>query len=118
KTRTVGFDDGSKRQYGALLIATGADPVQLPIPGSPKIPVLYLRSWADGRAIVERLEGARRALVIGSSFIGLEVAASLRKRKIDVDVVSPDKLPLERVMGPDVGRFVQQTHESNGVRFH
>jgi len=118
KTRTVGFDDGSKRQYGALLIATGADPVQLPIPGSPKIPVLYLRSWADGRAIVEKLAGARRALVIGSSFIGLEVAASLRKRQIDVDVVSPDTLPLERVMGPDIGRFVQQTHESNGVRFH
>ena len=118
QTRTVGFDDGSKQQYGALLIATGADPVHLPIPGSPNIPVLYLRSWADGRAIVEKLAGAKRALVIGSSFIGLEVSASLRKRGIDVDVVSPDKLPLERVMGPDLGRFVQQVHESNGVRFH
>ena len=118
KTRTVSFDDGSKRQYGALLIATGADPVQLSIPGSPQIPVLYLRSWADGRAIVEKLNGATRALVIGSSFIGLEVAASLRKRGLEVDVVSPDKLPLERVMGPDIGRFVQQVHETNGARFH
>jgi NADPH-dependent 2,4-dienoyl-CoA reductase/sulfur reductase-like enzyme/nitrite reductase/ring-hydroxylating ferredoxin subunit len=116
--RTVGFDDGSKKQYGALLIATGADPVQLPIPGVPAIPVLYLRSWADGRAIISKLDGAKRALVIGSSFIGLEVAASLRKRSIDVDVVAPDKVPLERVLGADIGRVVQQAHESNGVRFH
>jgi NADPH-dependent 2,4-dienoyl-CoA reductase/sulfur reductase-like enzyme/nitrite reductase/ring-hydroxylating ferredoxin subunit len=118
KTRTVGFNDGSKRQYGALLIATGADPVQLPIPGAPGIPVLYLRSWADGRAIVSTLGDAKRVLVIGSSFIGLEVSASLRKRNIEVDVVAPDKVPLERVMGADLGRFVQQVHESNGVRFH
>jgi NADPH-dependent 2,4-dienoyl-CoA reductase/sulfur reductase-like enzyme len=101
-----------------LLIATGADPVQLPIPGSPQIPVFYLRTWADGRAITAALDGVTRALVIGSSFIGLEVSASLRKRSIDVDVVSPDKLPLERVMGAEVGRFVQSMHESNGVRFH
>ena len=118
KTRTVGFDDGSKRQYGALLIATGADPVHLPIPGAPHVPVLYLRSWADARAIVEKAAGAARALVIGASFIGLEVSASLRKRGMTVDVVAPDKLPLERVMGGDIGRFVQATHEANGVRFH
>ena len=118
KTRTVGLDDGSKRTYGALLIATGADPVHLPIPGATKVPVLYLRSWADGRAIVAKATGATRALVIGASFIGLEVSASLRKRGIEVDVVAPDQLPLERVMGADIGRFVQSIHESNGVRFH
>jgi len=117
-TKTVGFDDGSKRSYGALLIATGADPVQLPIPGSPQLPILYLRSTADARAIIAKAEGAKRALVIGASFIGLEVSASLRKRGIEVDVVAPDKLPLERVMGPDIGRFVQSMHESHGVRFH
>jgi NADPH-dependent 2,4-dienoyl-CoA reductase/sulfur reductase-like enzyme len=114
----VGFDDGSTRQYGALLIATGAEPVQLPIPGTPNIPIQYLRTWADGRALVAKLDGAKRALVIGASFIGLEVAASLRKRGIEVDVVAPDKLPLERIMGADIGRFVQQIHESHGVRFH
>ena len=118
KSRTVGFDDGSKRSYGALLIATGADPVQLPIAGSPQIPVFYLRTTSDARAIIGKAEGARRALVIGASFIGLEVSASLRKRGIEVDVVAPDTLPLERVMGPEIGRFVQSMHESNGVRFH
>ncbi len=118
KTRTVGLDDGSQRSYGALLIATGADPVHLPIPGAAQVPVLYLRSWADGRAIVAKAAGAKRALVIGASFIGLEVSASLRKRGIEVDVVAPDKLPLERVMGAELGRLVQATHESKGVRFH
>ena len=118
KTRKVGLDDGSTRSYGALLIATGADPVHLPIPGTTQIPCLYLRSWADGRAIVAKAAGAKRALVIGASFIGLEVSASLRKRGIEVDVVAPDTLPLERVMGADIGRFVQAIHESNGVRFH
>ena len=117
-TRVVGFDDGSSRSYGALLLATGADPVQLPIPGAPQLPIHYLRTWTDARKIVASLTGAKRALVIGASFIGLEVAASLRKRGIDVDVVAPDKLPLERVMGADIGRFVQSVHESKGVRFH
>jgi NADPH-dependent 2,4-dienoyl-CoA reductase/sulfur reductase-like enzyme len=118
KMRTVGLDDGSTRSYGVLLIATGADPVQLPVPGAPTVRVLYLRSWADGRAIVETAAGAKRALVIGASFIGLEVSASLRKRGIEVHVVAPDTLPLERVMGAEIGRWVQTVHESNGVRFH
>ncbi len=118
KTRTVSFDDGSNRQYGALLLATGADPVRLPMPGTPRLPIHYLRSWADSRAIIATTAGARRALVIGASFIGLEASASLRKRGIEVDVVAPDTLPLERVMGADIGRFVQAIHEANGVRFH
>jgi NADPH-dependent 2,4-dienoyl-CoA reductase/sulfur reductase-like enzyme/nitrite reductase/ring-hydroxylating ferredoxin subunit len=116
--RTVALDDGSTRSYGALLIATGADPVHLPIPGRAGVPVFYLRTWADSRAIVAKAASAKRALVIGASFIGLEVSASLRKRGIEVDVVAPDTLPLERVMGADIGRFVQATHESHGVRFH
>jgi NADPH-dependent 2,4-dienoyl-CoA reductase/sulfur reductase-like enzyme/nitrite reductase/ring-hydroxylating ferredoxin subunit len=118
KAGTVGLDDRSTRAYGALLIATGAEPVHLPIPGPAHVPVFYLRSWADSRAIIAAAAGAARALVIGASFIGLEVSASLRKRGIEVDIVAPDKLPLERVMGADIGRFVQAIHESNGVRFH
>ena len=118
KSRAVTLDDGTQRKYGSVLIATGADPVHLTIPGADPSQVFYLRTWADGRAIVEKASQAKRALVIGASFIGLEVSASLRMRGIEVDVVAPDRLPLERVMGADIGRFVQSIHEGQGVRFH
>ena len=116
--RVVRLNDGSERQYGALLIATGADPVRLPIPGADDDRVRYLRSFADSRAIVERAASAKHVVVAGASFIGLEVAASLRARGIAVDVVAPESTPLEKVMGPEVGRFVRSLHEKQGVRFH
>jgi NADPH-dependent 2,4-dienoyl-CoA reductase/sulfur reductase-like enzyme len=80
--------------------------------------VLTLRSFADSRAIVARLADAKSALVIGSSFIGLEVAASLRARGLEVHVVSPEPVPMHRVLGPELGRFVQGLHEKHGVHFH
>ncbi|HEY1301921.1 MAG TPA: FAD-dependent oxidoreductase [Vicinamibacterales bacterium] len=117
--RAVVLENGSRREYGALLIATGADPVRLAIPGADDEQVHYLRSWADSRTIIDRAQkGAKRVVVVGASFIGLEVAASLRTRGIAVDVVAPDHLPLERVMGPELGRFIQSIHESHGVVFH
>jgi NADPH-dependent 2,4-dienoyl-CoA reductase/sulfur reductase-like enzyme/nitrite reductase/ring-hydroxylating ferredoxin subunit len=116
--RVVRLDDGSERQYGAMLIATGADPVRLPIPGAEGDRVRYLRSFADSRAIVARAASAKRVVVAGASFIGLEVAASLRARGIAVDVVAPESTPLEKVMGAEVGRFVRSVHEKNGVAFH
>ena len=116
--KTVKLDDGSDRQYGALLIATGADPVHPPIPGADGDHVRYLRSFADSRAIVERAAHARRVVVAGASFIGLEVAASLRARGIAVDVVAPESTPLEKVMGIEVGRHIKSVHEKQGVAFH
>jgi NADPH-dependent 2,4-dienoyl-CoA reductase/sulfur reductase-like enzyme/nitrite reductase/ring-hydroxylating ferredoxin subunit len=116
--RTVRLHDGSERQFGALLLATGADPVQLAIPGATPDRLMYLRSFTDSRAIVDRAREAKHVLVVGASFIGLEVAASLRTRGIAVDVVGPESTPLERVLGIDVGRFIQSLHESHGVVFH
>ena len=116
--RQVLLERGSPRAFGALLIATGADPVRLSIPGADGANVHYLRSFADSRAIVEKTHGAKHAVVVGAGFIGLEVAASLRAREIAVDVVAPQQTPLERVMGPDVGRVVQRVHEAHGVVFH
>jgi NADPH-dependent 2,4-dienoyl-CoA reductase/sulfur reductase-like enzyme/nitrite reductase/ring-hydroxylating ferredoxin subunit len=112
------LEDGRTRSYGALLLATGAEPVQLLVPGAAPGQVLTLRSFNDSRAIVARAAGAKSALVIGSSFIGLEVAASLRARGLDVHVVAPEPVPMQRVLGPELGRFVQGLHESKGVRFH
>jgi NADPH-dependent 2,4-dienoyl-CoA reductase/sulfur reductase-like enzyme/nitrite reductase/ring-hydroxylating ferredoxin subunit len=116
--RTVSLANGGQEAFGALLLATGAEPVHLPIPGADDTSVLYLRSFADCRAIVERVKGASRVVVVGASFIGLEVAASLRARGIAVDVVAPDHQPLERVLGAEIGRFVRTLHESHGVAFH
>lgn len=116
--REVRCEDGTRLPYGALILATGASPLRLPIPGSELPHVHLLRTLADSRAIIERAKHARRALVIGASFIGLEVSASLRARGVAVDVVAPEAIPLQRVLGPDLGRFVQSLHEQHGVKFH
>src|SRR5712691_7551242 len=96
--RTVLLENGSRRDFGALLIATDADPVRLPIPGADSTQVFYLQSFADSRAIVERARTANHVVVVGASFIGLEVSAALRTRGVAVDVVAPEHVPLERVM--------------------
>ncbi len=113
----VTMDDGSALSYGALLLATGAQPIRLP-PDVARGPVFYLRTFADSKRIIVASEKARRAVVVGASFIGLEVAASLRMRGLDVHVVAPEAVPLERVMGTELGNFIRALHEENGVVFH
>lgn len=116
--RTVTTADGRAFPFERLLLATGAEPVRLPIPGADRSHVFTLRSLADSRAIIERARAAKSAVVLGSGFIGLETAAALRERGLPVHVVSLDERPLERVLGSDLGDLVRALHEGHGVTFH
>ena len=83
KGRQIVLENGEALEFGALLLATGADPVRLPIEGatdSQHVPIL--RTFADSKAIIAKAASAKRVVVVGASFIGLEVAASLRTRGI------------------------------------
>src|SRR5437667_1307789 len=117
KTKEVTLSDGRSLGYGALLLATGAEPVRLKIPGDDLPHVCYLRTLTDSRHIIEKAKNASRAVVIGSSFIGLEVAWSLRERKLEVAVVGKGTAPLEKVLGREMGNLVRETHEAHGVKF-
>ncbi len=116
--RAIEFAAGSRHRYGALLLATGAEPVRLDVPGSSLAKVHYLRTFEDARALIAAVASATRVVIIGASFIGLEVASSLRARGLEVDVVGPEAIPMERVLGPQLGAFIRTLHEQHGVTFH
>ncbi len=118
KERQVVTAQGDKLAYSRLLLATGSEPVRLAVPGAGEPHVHTLRSLADSRAIVEAAKGARSAIVAGASFIGLEVAAALRTRGIEVHVVAPEARPMERILGPELGDFIRGLHEEHGAVFH
>lgn len=116
--RRVNLTDGAQYAYDALLLATGAEPARLEVSGGDLPHIHYLRTLADSHALVERAATSRRAVIIGSSFIGLEVAASLRARNIEVHVVGREACPMEKILGEQVGNFIRSLHEAHGVTFH
>jgi apoptosis-inducing factor 3 len=117
-SRAVSLANGSTVPYDRLLLATGAEPARLSVPSADAPNLQTLRSLADCQVIIERAKGARRALLVGAGFIGLEVAAALRARGLEVHVVAPDERPMTRILGPEMGNFVRALHEAHGVIFH
>lgn len=116
--REVELADGERLGYDALLLATGAQPIRLELPGSERAQVHYLRTLADSRALVEAALGSHRAVLIGASFISLEVAAALRARGVEVHIVAPEDVPMRKTLGPELGGFLRKLHECHGVVFH
>ena len=114
--KEVALDDGKRLPYDRLLLATGAEPRRLTIPGSELDGVLYLRSLQDSDALRERVERGASVVVVGAGWIGSEVAASARQRGLEVTVVAPGAVPLERALGPEVGGVYRDIHAEHGVR--
>src|SRR5215218_11232233 len=112
----VALDDGKRLHYGRLLLATGAEARHISIPGEALDGVLYLRSVEDSDALRARIDRGGSVVVVGAGWIGAEVAASARQRGLDVTVIDPLTVPLERVLGSEVGSIYRDIHSDHGVR--
>src|SRR3569832_464267 len=117
RTKTITFESGETMDYDALLVASGGVPVRLNISGADLKNVCVLRSFHDADSIIETAACLRRAVVVGASFIGMEVAYSLRERGLEVTVIAPSQEPFEATLGAEIGAMFRRVHESNGVRF-
>jgi 3-phenylpropionate/trans-cinnamate dioxygenase ferredoxin reductase subunit len=116
RARRLTLDDGSALGYDRLLLATGAEPRRVPIEGGELDGVLYLRSVDDSDALRARIEAGGAVVVVGAGWIGSEVAASARQRGLDVTVIDPLGVPLERVLGTELGAIYRDIHADHGVR--
>ena len=116
--KKVQLENGSSLAFDTLLLATGADPVKLAVPGASPSQVFYLRSYQDGRSLAARAKGAKQVVLAGASFIALEAASALRSLDVAVHIVAPHDVPLARVLGPEMGRGIRNLHEKHGVQFH
>jgi len=115
--KIIELADGETLVCDALLVATGGQPRHLPFQSAAQKNVFLLRSYADADALIAAAETSKRVVIIGASFIGMEVASSLRSRGCDVTVVAPDEVPFKKILGPEIGGLFQHVHEENGVRF-
>lgn len=118
ENRTVRLDSGGSLNYGSLLLAPGSSARTLEVEGVDLPHVHTLRSLEDCRAIIQAAEESSRAVVVGASFVGMEVAAALTARGVDVSVVAPDEVPFARTLGPALGGYLRAVHEEEGVEFH
>ncbi|MBE9193134.1 FAD-dependent oxidoreductase [Gloeocapsopsis crepidinum LEGE 06123] len=116
-TKTITFADSETMTYDSLLLATGGKPRQLDVEGADLENIFTLRSFADTEKILSSAKNASRAVVIGSSFIGMEAAAGLTQQGLQVTVVSPSAVPFEKILGKEIGQLFQQVHEEEGVSF-
>jgi apoptosis-inducing factor 3 len=115
--KLITFEDGLSLQYDSLLLATGGKARKLALPGSNLEGIFTIRQTEDVNAVLNTVKNAKQALIIGSSFIGMETAASLKQQGLEITVISPDDLPFEKVLGTELGKMFQKAHEQNGVTF-
>ena len=116
-SKSLTFADGESLKFDSLLLATGGKAKQLDAPGIDLANIFTLRQPEDAEAILERVQDAKKAVIVGSSFIGMEAASSLIQQGLEVTVVSPSDVPFQKILGDELGKMFQKVHESKGVSF-